>query len=184
MLKLTFMARPGLSRPFSFQLIMLFLLRLSFGYGFWKLDACLKGLRKTGSGIMRINECRKKKSLLQLHVALGNANQPLALAKSPEDTIEMHCFTSSGHGGKGNPARPVRIESVAGEPAGFLAEKSYTSCGALATAPAAMLLCTWPIVSGLFFTYSYTWHKIRLVARKCSPGGTKSQKLSIFEIYP
>lgn len=65
----------------------------------------------------------QKKPLLLLHGALGSADQLLPLAKSLGGSFDLHCFTFYGHGGKGNPERPFRIEHFAEELANYLTEK-------------------------------------------------------------
>lgn len=53
--------------------------------------------------------------MLLLHSALGSADQLAPLAESLQDQFLVHCFTFSGHGGKGAPGQPFSIESLARE---------------------------------------------------------------------
>ena len=64
-----------------------------------------------------------KPNLLLLHGALGSAAQLKPLAQKLADYYQVHTFTFSGHGGKGNLQQPFCIESFAAELEKWLQDK-------------------------------------------------------------
>lgn len=55
----------------------------------------------------------QKTPLLLLHGALGSADQLAPLAECLQDQFKVHCFTFSGHGGKGDLQQLFSIENFA-----------------------------------------------------------------------
>lgn len=119
-----------------------------------------------------------KTKLLLLHGALGSASQFRLLSEKLQPHFEVHQFTFSGHGGKGDPQQAFSMESFVDELQAWLEEKElrqipvfgYSMGGYVALCVASVSLVYFTHILTLGTKFHWTPESAQQEVKRLQPG--------------